>query len=172
MSYKLPFSNPAVWSVKKVFLLGLVILHAVWIVIHLNLVSRELANPWKLGGYGMYTTANKRPMLHIFDRRFNQFLIPLTANDRAKIGRANNFFVFRCQPMTEHSLESFFTDNPRLIGFPLRFIVTERKMMRNPLQLKRLPYSVVDIRWTGQSTFDYGGEVCGERYNGEAELKP
>ena len=172
MSYKLPFSNPAAWSVRKIFLVSLITLHAVWIGIHLNLVSKNLINPWKLGGYGMYTTANNGPVLHISDRRFEQFFVPLTANDRAEIGRANNYFVFRCQPMTKVSLESFFKNKPGLVGAPLRFILTERKILRNPLTLKRLPYSFVDVRWTGQRTFSYAGEVCGEQYHGEAALKP
>lgn len=171
MSYKLPFSNPAAWSVRKIILVSLIALHTVWIGIHLNLVSKNLINPWKLGGYGMYTTANNGPVLHISDRRFQQFFVSLTDTDRSKIMHANNYFVFRCEPMTKVSLESFFRDKPGLVGAPLRFILTERKILRNPLQLKRLPYSIVDVRWTGRRTFIYAGEVCGKRYQGEAVLK-
>ena len=172
MSFNLPFSSSPVWSLKKIILVGLITVHTVWIAVHMNLVSRELINPWKLGGYGMYTTANNGPVVHILDRRFDQFFITLTKDDRAKFQRANNFFVFRCEPVTKASLEAFFKKKPELIGSPLRFIVTERKMLLNPLQLKLQPYSVVDVLWTGQSTFDYGGQVCGKKYGGEAELKP
>ena len=171
MSYNIPFSNPAGWPIGKIILLGLVALHSVWITIHLNLVSRQLIDPWKLGGYGMYTTTHSSPVLHILDRRFDQFWITLTDKDRAKIARANNFYIFRCEPITKQSLVEFFEDKPKLVGFPLRFIVTERKLMRNPLDVKRLPYSIFDVAWTGQSTFNYAGKVCGKQYNGEAELK-
>ena len=92
MSYKLPFSNPAAWSVRKIILVSLIALHAVWIGIHLNLVSKNLINPWKLGGYGMYTTANNGPVLHISDRRFEQFFVSLTESDRTKIMTREQLF--------------------------------------------------------------------------------
>ena len=56
MWFRLPFSDSAGWSLRKLVIVALVVLHSVWIVVHLNLVSRDLINPWKLGGYGMYTT--------------------------------------------------------------------------------------------------------------------
>lgn len=171
MSYKLPFSDPAGRSVIRVILLALIGLHGLWIVIHMNLVSRELINPWKLGGYGMYTTANNDPVIFVFDARMDTFAIPITAKDRAKMARANKFFVFRCNPITTTSLQGFLKDNPRFVGVPLRFVFTERKMYRDPLRPERVPYSILEIRWTGQSTFDYAGKACDKLYNGQAELK-
>lgn len=56
MLFRMPFSDPAGWSLRKATIVGLVVLHSAWIVFHMILVSRELINPWKLGGYGMYTT--------------------------------------------------------------------------------------------------------------------
>jgi hypothetical protein len=77
MSYELPFSKPSGWSAQKVVLLGLISLHATWIVFHLTLVSLELVNPWKLGGYGMYTTVHPKPGLHLSDSRYDGFEIAL-----------------------------------------------------------------------------------------------
>ena len=59
MWFRLPFSDSAGWSLRKLVIVALVVLHSVWIVVHLNLVSRDLINPWKLGGYGMYTIDRK-----------------------------------------------------------------------------------------------------------------
>ena len=48
-------------------LVGLLLLaHAGWICVHLNLVAREQINPWKLGGYGMYTVPHYKALTHVF----------------------------------------------------------------------------------------------------------
>ncbi len=172
MSFELPFSKPSGWPIQKIVLLGLIVVHAVWIVIHLNLVSRELINQWKLGGYGMYTGPHNSAAIHLFDARFGDFEIQLSDKDRRNITRSNHHFIFRCEPMTLPSLLKFLKDNPRHVGVPLRFIVTERKMLRNPIRPERSPHAILEIRWTGQSTFDYAGKVCGKLFRGEAELKP
>ena len=126
MYYELPFSKPGGWSVQKAVLLGLIVLHTAWIVIHMNLVSRELVNPWKLGGYGMYTTAHARPALSLFDSRMPGFEVPMDDKDVARLTSENKFFIFRCQPLTVASLLNFLIYNPLLSGIPLRFFITER----------------------------------------------
>ncbi len=172
MLFRLPFSDSAGWSVRKAIMVGLVVLHSVWIVIHLNLVSRDLINPWKLGGYGMYTTAHANPGLHLFDSRVPSFEIPATTFDIVKTLQENRFFNFRCQPITIASVQTLLKDNPRFIGIPLRFIITELKILRDPIRPERLPHAIMEIRWTGPTTFDYAGKICGELYHGKAELKP
>lgn len=171
MSYKLPFSDPAGRSVIRVILLALIGLHGAWIVIHMNLVSRELINPWKLGGYGMYTTTHPSPALYLFDRRFDGFEIPSKTYDLANFERENKYFIFRCRPITATSLQTFFNEHARFVGIPLKFVVTERKILRNPIRLKRVPQANLIIRWTGKSAFEYVTKVCGEVYRGEVELK-
>ena len=48
-------------------LVGLLLLaHVGWICVHLNLVAREQINPWKLGGYGMYTMPHYKALTHVF----------------------------------------------------------------------------------------------------------
>ncbi len=172
MSYELPFSKPAGWPVQKIILLGLVVIHTAWIVIHLNLVAREQINPWKLGGYGMYTTPHPRPVMSLFDRRFEGFEIGMPEEAAAQLASDNAYYIFRCQPLTEVSLQNFLKNSPGFTGVPLRFIVTERKMLRDPVRAERLPHAILEIRWTGKTTFDYAGKVCGKIYRGKSELKP
>ncbi len=171
MLFRLPFSDPAGWSFRKAIIVGLVVLHSAWIVVHLNLVSRDLINPWKLSGYGMYTIPHPNPVLHVFDSRFAGFEIPSDTYKAYDIVSQNRFFIFRCQPITVASLQVFLNDNPKFVGVPLRFIVTELKLLRDPIRPEREPHSILEIRWTGQTTFDYAGKICGELYHGKAELK-
>ncbi len=172
MYFELPFSKPTGWFVQKVVLLGLIVLHTVWIVIHLSLVSRELINPWKLGGYGMYTTVEPDAALSVFDSRIDGFEIPVDDKDRANLGNENQFLIFRCRPLTVASLQNFLKNNPRFTGVPLRFIVTERKLLKDPIRAERVPHAILEIRWTGQTTFDYAGKICGKIFRGKSGLRP
>ncbi len=172
MWFRLPFSDSAGWSLRKLVIVALVVLHSVWIVVHLNLVSRDLINPWKLGGYGMYTIPHPQPVLHLFDSRFGEFEIPSTTYQVRDLVDENRFFIFRCEPIHVASLKAFLSDNPRFIGIPLRFIITELQLLRDPIRPERVPHAIMEIRWTGPTTFDYAGKICGELYHGKAELKP
>ncbi|MEM7634889.1 MAG: hypothetical protein AAF299_10040 [Pseudomonadota bacterium] len=171
MSYELPFSKPGGWSVQKVILLALIAVHAAWIVFHLTLVSRELVNPWKLGGYGMYTTAHPKPAIHVFDSRFGSVEVSISDEDRLQMARENNYFILRCHPLSVDSLQNFLKNNPRFVGVPLRFIISELKMLRDPIRPERLPHAILEIRWTGQTTFKYAGKVCDQLFRGNSELK-
>ncbi|WP_108881421.1 hypothetical protein [Anderseniella sp. Alg231-50] len=172
MSFELPFSKPSGWSIQKIVLLGLILVHSVWIVVHLNLVSRDMINQWKLGGYGMYTGPHPTPLIHFFDARFEGFEVTMDQKDVLTLARDNLYFIFRCRPLKVESIKKLLRNNPRYIGVPLRFIVTEKEMKRNPIRPERLPHAILEIRWTGKSTFDYAGKVCGKIFRGEAELKP
>ena len=48
---------------RKAVIFGLLALHTVWIANHLRLVYQDRINPWRLGGYGMYTRPNSPTVL-------------------------------------------------------------------------------------------------------------
>ena len=171
MSYELPFSRPTGWSSRKIILLGLIVAHSAWIVFHLNLVSRGLVDPWKLGGYGMYTTVHPQPKMLLLDRRYAGRLIADTEYKRRGFVAKNFLFVLRCRPIALASLQDLFDENPKLVGVPLRIVITEQRLLRNPIRHKRTAYSVLDLRWLGWSSFEYVGKVCDNSYNGKGALK-
>jgi len=171
MSFEFPFTNPTGWSLQKTIFAGIVVLHAAWIVFHLNLVSQGLINPWKLGGYGMYTTAPHNAKLHVFDRQFPGVEAPLSKKSLRDFIRENKFFVFQCQPLKEKSLLEFYRNNPDLIGHTLRFFISQRKLLRNPIRTKRQAHSILEIVWAGPDTFEYTGQVCGKIYEGQLKMK-
>ena len=170
MLFSLPFAKPAGWSVQKVIVIGLITVHCLWIGIHLTLVSRAQINPWKLGGYGMYTTVDPRPKLFLFDKRSPRRPIPNSTINWRDYVKQNLSFMFRCRPPSEQSFDVFFRGNPKLIGSPLKFVVTERKIEPNPIRPVSRTHSVFEITWIGQRQFKYFGKVCDEYYHGEIEL--
>lgn len=171
MSYEPPFSRPGGWSVQKILLLGLVALHAAWIAFHLNLVSRGLVNPWKLGGYGMYTTVSPQRKVLLLDRRYVGRVIAADTYKRRGFLAKNQMFVFRCKPITLASLQALFDENPKLVSVPLRIVITESRLLRNPIRPQITPYSFIDLKWQGWSRFEYVGKACDNTYHGKGALK-
>ena len=169
-SFEVPFSNPKGWPWQKILLIAIIFVHAAWIVIHLNLVSRDLVNPWKVGGYGMYTVPDPEPHLHVYDQMFVGVEVPICNASHYRFMKNNRFFSFRCQPLTEHSLQVFFQQNPQLIRHVLRFFISEVKFSREPVNAGRQLHSVLEVRWKDPETFQYVSQVCGKIYEGEVKL--
>ncbi len=165
----LKFKN---WSALHYIVAGLLVVHTSWIIVHLNLVSRELINPWKLGGYGMYTQPNNRAKLRLFDIRSK----PKRISKRKYIGKgfrdANFRYVFRCRKIGRAEFLIFLTDNPHLANRDLRFVIREREFSRSPVGTKWVKHSVVELRWPQSDKFTYSGEVCGKKYAGEVVYQP
>ena len=170
MSFEFPFTNPKGWSLQKSIFAGIILVHAIWIVVHLNLVSQGLINPWKLGGYGMYTTAIPKPRLHVFDRQFQGVEVPLSKQTYYNFRLRNQNFSFQCEPMTEKSLLGFFEENPNLVGHTLRFFVSQRKFLRNPIRAKRRAHAMLEVVWKEAQLLEYTGQVCGKIYEGQLNL--
>jgi hypothetical protein len=170
--FNLPFTEPRGWPLAKVVLVSLLLVHAIWIIVHINLVSRELINPWKLGGYGMYTVANARPILQVYRVGFGIQRVPKKDYLEARFWVAHHRHAFRCRPFSEKAFRIFFRENPDMVGTDLRFIVWERRMERKPIGAKRVPQSIADVRWNTPSTFSIRGTVCGQSYESDVQFKP
>ena len=153
-------------------LVGLLLLaHVGWICVHLNLVARELINPWKLGGYGMYTVPHYVALTHVFlvddksqrwfelarhRRLFNSFQFDLK----------NFLHIFRCRASSEESIVAFMNENPHLRYRPLVLAVSEKLFTRKPISSNREIYAKIEIAWTGKTLFGYRGEICGKSFEG------
>ena len=172
MSSKSTPKSTQINSFKNAFVLGLLVVHACWIIVHLNLVSRELINPWKLGGYGMYTKPSNKAKLSIYDLSATAVRVPRDTYVDDRFRRANFRYTFRCKSISEKSLLMFYRDNPHLVNSNLGFIISESKFLREPIRSKRFPHSVVQVIWPQPGRFLYSGKICGETYDGSVDFKP
>lgn len=169
----LPFHQRHAFALK--LLIGaLLLVHTAWICIHLALVAQERINPWKLGGYGMYTVPHPDALTHVyyFDetaakwveiprkaRRFNSFAFD----------SRNYLHVFRCRPPSEASIVGFLDENPHLRHRPLTLALSEQVFERKPVVVKRQIYAKVEIAWAGETRFGYRGEICDQTFAGELD---
>ena len=62
--------------------LVLVVLHSAWILNHLRLHAEGVINPWKGGGYGMYTNLSPNPGFIIYTDK--NYPVPQNPETRIK----------------------------------------------------------------------------------------
>ncbi|HUF57244.1 MAG TPA: hypothetical protein VMM55_11865 [Thermohalobaculum sp.] len=157
-------------------LVGLLLFaHATWICVHLGLVAAEEINPWKLGGYGMYTVPHKDPLVHVFlldaeTQEWREIPRALRSFNTYRFNRANFWHVFRCRPPSSRSLVAFMEENPHLRYRPMTIVLTEVNFVRQPIAAKREAHATLQIAWGGKERFGYRGEVCGKAVEGTADF--
>lgn len=158
-------------DVRKWIVAGLLILHIAWIGNHLRWVTEGWINPWKLGGYGMYTVPNPLPRLRIYDANFPD--APLTAiSVRYDIATrlTNVVRTFRCADVPVEALLGFFDDNRDLIGRNLAFVYSERRFVHDPPAIKTVTQGMVIVVWQDTQTFTFTNKFCGTEHVGTATV--
>jgi len=158
-------------DIRKWIIGGLLILHIAWIGNHLRWVAGGQINPWRLGGYGMYTIPNPISGLRIYDANF-----PATPIRASSIGYdiatrfTNSMRTFRCADVPAAALLAFFEDNRGLIGRNLAFVYSERQFVRDPPSTKRVVQGTVTLSWQDTRSFTYTNRFCGNEHTGTATL--
>lgn len=153
-------------------LYGLLIIHGVWIALHLSLVATDAVNPWKLGGYGMYVEP-KRPVdlnVHTYDHQA-EIYITQGVNDW-EFSQANYYFYFYCKPITRESLQLLFANNPDLTGKELKITLHAPEFKAEPLRIDYRQVQELYIEPENDNIFTYYGTVCGEPYGIEQATYP
>lgn len=157
-------------------IIAALVLHALWIVNHLRWVANGQIDPWKLGGYGMYTVPPPGVTLVLLDLRNPDAphrIDPRTyrmARYQAMTIFTNIKRAFRCTHIKPEELKVFFEDNPQLRGSNLGFLYLENKFNRNPVAIERVRQGRVTIIWAGRELFEFTSEFCGSRESGKVAL--
>ena len=163
-------------KILKFVIIAVLIIHALWIVNHLRWVASDQINPWKLGGYGMYTAPDPNVILTLFDMQFPGAPFKLDPSDYSlasyrKVSRFTNIRrVFRCAHIKPEQLKAFFEQNPQLHGRNLGFLYTEGKFIQNPVSVKRVEQGHVTVIWTGKDDFEFTSEFCSSRETGKVSF--
>ena len=154
-------------------LVGLLLLaHVGWIFVYLNLVAREQINPWKLGGYGMYTVPNLKAFTHVFiiddkSQKWSELARHRRLFNSFQFDFKNFLHVFRCRAPSDESIVAFMDENPHLRYRPLVLALSENRFTRNPIGTNREIYAKAEIGWAGKTIFGYRGEICGKPFEGK-----
>lgn len=154
---------------RKYILFGILIVHGLWITHHLTLVAVGAVNPWKMGGYAMYTKPSKSSdvVINIIDQYdeeggvsldpFNSY-IPFVKD----FYRMNWDFNMYCKPITHDSIIQLFEDNPRFTNEDLLIEVYAYRLKSEPLRQITEKMSETKIFWQDNNHFSVSANVCGK----------
>jgi hypothetical protein len=157
------------FDITRWIVAALLILHIGWIGNHMRWVASGQINPWKLGGYGMYTIPLRDPTREVYDAFFPG--APLSVNwigfdDATRF--TNDSRTFRCADVPAAALLAFFDDNRDLIGKDLAFVYSEQQFVHDPPSIKTVTQGEVVVTWQDTQTFTYTNKFCGNEHVGTA----
>jgi hypothetical protein len=149
----------------------LLVIHIAWIANHMRWIANDEINPWRMGGYAMYTVPSLGQRTRVFDASFPD--APLTVNmlQFEKATRLTNYArTFRCANVPASALLAFFDVNQPLIGRNLVFVYSERQFVRTPPAAKRVTKGMVVVAWQDERSFTYTNRFCGKEETASATL--
>jgi hypothetical protein len=150
---------------------GLLALHVGWIGNHIRWVINDEINPWKLGGYAMYTVPSPKTRVQVYDANFTGKPIKVkTVGYSAATRFTNSGRSFRCADVPAAALLTFFEENKDLIGRNLVFVYAERRFVRDPPSTKNEMQGSVIVVWQDERTFIYKNRFCGREATASATL--
>lgn len=171
-----PRVKKPVSRVQTLIIGGLLALHVSWLCVHLWLVQSHQINPWKLGGYAMYTVPHLNPLTHVFvfddaGQKWVELERRKALFNSYQFDKTDFLHVFRCRPPGLKSLIGFMDENPHLRYRPLTIAISERQFFKDPIRAERHPVMTLQIAWAGQTKFAYQGQICGESFEGSTPYK-
>lgn len=149
-------------DIRKWAVAGLLLLHLGWIFNHMRWVVNDDINPWRLGGYAMYTVPNPATAFQVYDAAFPDMPVPANTKRYEAAERFTNpGRAFRCAPVLPAAMQAFFEENGNLIGRTVALVFTERRLHRHPRSVGREMQGVVDVTFQDERTFTYRSRFCG-----------
>ena len=158
-------------DITKWIVAGLLIVHIAWIGNHLRWVAGGQINPWRLGGYAMYTAPPPGVRLQIYFAGRPD--VPIRANlIRFNLATrfTNGLRTFRCADVPAAALLAFFDENRGLIGTNLEFVYREGRFIHDPPSIEIVTQGVVIVFWQDIQTFTYSNKFCGNEHTETATL--
>ena len=157
-------------NIRKGAVIAALVLHIGWIGNHMRLVANDQINPWRLGGYAMYTVPNPGSNVQVYDvesaTRLSVRLLQYEVATRStNVGR-----TFRCAGVPGEALRRFFGENQDLIGRNIRFVYSERRFTRSPPSTKIETQGTVSVAWQGDWRFTYTNSFCGKEETASATM--
>ena len=164
---------PSSERLTRIVIAALLVIHALWLVNHMRWVAADRINPWKLGGYAMYTVPATWTTFAVMDISDANAPALLTTSDYDASGfvKSRGWFnrrrSFRCLHLADDILRVFFEDNPALAGVPILLYFSDREFVRDPVSVRYREQGRVEVKWddAGKS-FEYKSTFCGETKTG------
>lgn len=145
---------------QKKVLLGLLIVHVVWVCIHVYLAAQDAVNPWKMGGYGMYVEPKRSTAVDVHRVLGGVVDTRLHPTNLVRFMSANQDFNIYCKAPNARSLRYLITDNPDLIGEPFVIEIFRYQFMIDPLRTEVVQVGQTRVEWIDDATVTYFVTTC------------
>jgi len=151
-------------SIQQLVLLALFAVHTGWIGFHLTLVEDERINPWKLGGYGMYTRPQASPFYEV------EVLADPADEEGEWVDEFDDWAfydqtmrtTFHCEPFNIAAMKQFFDENGALVGKDLKIYALTTKFERDPIRLEPVYVGAAKVIWQDLQRYTVSGSFCGD----------
>ena len=163
---------PASSRIPQIVVIAVLILHGLWILNHLRWVAAKQINPWKFGGYGMYTVPPPAVRINLLDLRNPAGPVHIDPRSYSlkRFRTVSTSREFRCAHVRSGDLRAFFEENPQLRGINLGFLYIENAFVKNPVAVKRVWQGRVTVTWINNDFFEFTSEFCGSQKTGKVAL--
>jgi hypothetical protein len=150
---------------RKWVVAALLVFHIAWIANHMRWVATGQINPWKLGGYAMYTIPAPSSRVLVFDAAMQETPTPVNLLRYVAAQRFSNpARVFRCAHMSAQALQALIYENRNLIGRNIMLVIAESQFVRNPPSISRRVTGIVTVTWEDMKTFTFVSKFCGTEH--------
>jgi hypothetical protein len=158
-------------DMRKWVIAALLVLHVAWIANHMRLVAGDQINPWRLGGYAMYTVPQPSARLGAFDAASPQTPIPISLVRYIATQRSTNpGRAFRCADVPAEALRALIQENRHLIGKDFYLVISEKRFVHSPPFITRRVQGFVQVTWPYTNGFTYVSKFCDRQHTGTAKL--
>lgn len=160
-------ASPKLKNWQTYALFGLLAIHIVWVFWHISLVATERVNPWKMGGYAMYTQPSRGVSVVVNELNPDGTIKVIDwpnadgfrSYDLDRFYRDNWYFNLYCKPVTKRSLDKLFEDNEILRGKDILIELYAERFRAKPIRMNTEKIAEIKVLWH-DNTFDYDARNC------------
>lgn len=144
--------------IQQILLFLILALHGLLLVTHLTLHVRDEVNPWKLGGYGMYTMPSPATTVTVIAESNPDRFVYVGG-----LREHNWYFNWYCKTISKQSLDTLLTENHWLIGEPFTITVTTEDFRHYPAGRVDRVIHEATVTWETPDTYLLSGVACGRK---------
>jgi hypothetical protein len=149
-------------TLPQLVLLALLTVHTGWIGVHLTLVGQDRINPWKLGGYGMYTRPQAVPFYEVYllDNPGDEDGEWVDDFDDWAFYEQTKRSTFHCEPFNPAAIEQFLDQNQDLVGSDIKIYALTTAFEREPIRLEPVYLGAAKVIWQDETNYSVEGSFC------------
>ena len=158
-------------KLNRLLLLLIFIVHALWASHHMLLHHQDKVNPWKGGGYAMYTIPSPQPeAVVLYESNLDEWQ-QVDPSNLTLFNKQRKHNTYYCKIFTEKDLLVLLSTNPQIIGMNTEIHFVKWVMNKFPITMEQHQYGGVRLFWPDDGVYSYVHQNCdGKIYRGSGSI--